>query len=457
MLVASVGSGLAQDLGLAPAVLGGGSRQAIDVRAAGAAGQPDAGDAGRPALAAGRGTHEAAGPTCASSWRPPPWPMPARSAARTTTATTRSWRWSRRTRCRGAARGGAGAAGLEGALPQHQPHPATRAAVRTKRCTRSSRRLDSGIGRRPRPCCEATRRQDMEGAERTFAALAQGPLDEAYNDLQYLVQDDVNVHRVVLAWRAWACSTSPARSTPTRCSASRCGSACEEEGNDPQVWRRRGLRSLLPKLLDQYGLLEPGPGDEAARRSRIDRLAMTIYGSKREQAAEAVAAALADGWSPEAIGEAISLAANQLVLCDPGRKKEDTPRSPRAASTAPRSASTPPTRPTPGGTSPASANHRNTVASLIVGAYHTAGPVGRAQRRSRIPSPSTSRRSRRSIPKPCSPRRSRPSRATTRPVQRPWSTATARSAARHGRCSTCCSATPSARTGPCTPRSTTAP
>ena len=51
---------------------------------------------------------------------------------------------------------------------------------------------------------EATRRQDMDGAERTFAALAHGPLDEAYNDLQYLVQDNVDVHRVVLAWRSWA-------------------------------------------------------------------------------------------------------------------------------------------------------------------------------------------------------------------------------------------------------------
>ena len=33
--------------------------------------------------------------------------------------------------------------------------------------------------------------------------MAAGPLDEAYNDLQYLVQDYANVHRVVLAWRAY--------------------------------------------------------------------------------------------------------------------------------------------------------------------------------------------------------------------------------------------------------------
>ena len=37
-----------------------------------------------------------------------------------------------------------------------------------------------------------------------------------------------------------------------------------------------------------------------------------------------MAEALADGIAPEAIGEAISLAANQLVLHDPGRRKADS-------------------------------------------------------------------------------------------------------------------------------------
>ncbi len=51
------------------------------------------------------------------------------------------------------------------------------------------------------------------------------------------------------------------------------------------------------------------------------------------------------------MGEAISLAANQLVLHDPGRKKEDPGKSRSAASTVPRSACMPLTPPTPGGTS----------------------------------------------------------------------------------------------------------
>ena len=50
-------------------------------------------------------------------------------------------------------------------------------------------------------------------------------------------------------------------------------------------------------------------------------MSQTIFGSTPEQAADAVAAALAEGIAPNAIGEALSLAANQLVLRDNGRPK----------------------------------------------------------------------------------------------------------------------------------------
>ena len=58
MLVASVGSALAQDLGLAPAALAAGSARTLDVRGDGAAGGLDAGDARRPALAGRRRADE---------------------------------------------------------------------------------------------------------------------------------------------------------------------------------------------------------------------------------------------------------------------------------------------------------------------------------------------------------------------------------------------------------------
>jgi hypothetical protein len=55
----------------------------------------------------------------------------------------------------------------------------------------------------------------------------------------------------------------------------------------------------------------------------LDRLSQVFFRSTGEQAAGAAAAALAEGIAPEAIGEALTLAANQLVLRDMGRTPRD--------------------------------------------------------------------------------------------------------------------------------------
>ena len=139
----------------------------------------------------------------------------------------------------------------------------------------------------------------MDGAERTFAALAGGSLDEAYNDLQYLVQDDTNVHRVVLAWRAWALLDLTGKEhahTLLRQSVRFC---VDEEGNLKKNHSADPLRALLPKLLDQYRLLDRPAGRPAAGR-RLGRAASArrSTASSREKAADAVAAALAEGIAP---------------------------------------------------------------------------------------------------------------------------------------------------------------
>jgi hypothetical protein len=218
----------------------------------------------------------------------------------------------------------------------------------------------------------AARGQDLKGAEGLFAALTHRSLDEAYNDLQLLVQDNFNVHRVVLAWRAWALLDLTGKEhahTMLRQSVRYC---VDEEAD---VKRRRigdELRSLLPNLLERKGLASGPLGDRRPDDAWVDRMSQTIYASGRGQAAQAVADALADGISPEVVGEAISLAANQLVLHDPGRVKEE-PRKPRGSV---HGASV-------GVHASDAANawrniarvsdRRNVVASMIVGAYHTAG------------------------------------------------------------------------------------
>jgi hypothetical protein len=131
---------------------------------------------------------------------------------------------------------------------------------------------------------------------------------------------------------------------------------------------------VLPRLLDQYRLSSKPLGNQPAEDAQVDELTQAIFTGTREEAADAVAAALAEGMDPEAVGEAISMAANLLVLHDPGRRQENsTPQKP------------------PGcvhgdsigvhASDSANAwrniarvsNPRNAAASLIVGAYHTAG------------------------------------------------------------------------------------
>jgi hypothetical protein len=223
----------------------------------------------------------------------------------------------------------------------------------------------------------ATRRQDVREAERTLAALVQGSLDEAYNDLQFVIQDYIDVHRVVLAWRAWVLLDFTGKDhaqTLLRQSVRFC--VDEERSLQKYGGDALALRALLPKLLERDALASRAPGERQPGDDWVDALARTIYAGKRDQAAEAVAEALRDGVAPEVVGEAISLAANQLVLCDPGRRKDDTPAKPKGSV---HGASV-------GVHASDAANawrniarvtdRRNTIASLIVGAYHTAGQAG---------------------------------------------------------------------------------
>jgi hypothetical protein len=222
---------------------------------------------------------------------------------------------------------------------------------------------------------EATRRRDQGGAEATFAALARGPIGEAFNHLQFAVEDEVDVHRVVLAWRSWVLRDLTGEQhahTLLRQSVLYCV--------DAEKWvfeqkRTPGIRAALPKLLDQYRLAGRKPGHRKADDKWIEQMSRTIYGDGRDRAADAVAAALAEGISPESVGEAISLAANRLVLCDRGRTRAEEGKpigSVHGASVGVHASDS------------ANAwrniarvsNARNTFASLICGAYHTAGQNG---------------------------------------------------------------------------------
>ena len=108
-------------------------------------------------------------------------------------------------------------------------------------------------------------------------------------------------------------------------------------------------------------------------------MSQVIYAGSRDQAADAAAAALAEGMAPEAVAEAISLAANLLVLRDPGRRPEQASAAKPAGSVHGDSVGVHASDAANAWRNIARvSNQRNTIASLIVGAYHTAGQAGRA-------------------------------------------------------------------------------
>jgi hypothetical protein len=168
----------------------------------------------------------------------------------------------------------------------------------------------------------SVRAKDAEAAERQLAALAAQSADDAFNALLMAVQDNTEVHRVVLPYRAWDLMDLIGKEqahTLLRQSIRYCVKA--ESWEHSAKWNEP--RTLLPKMLEEHKLLGRSPGDRKPDDGWVEQLSETIFKSTPEQAAGAVAAALAEGFDPTDIGEAMTLAANQLVLRDQGRTPRD--------------------------------------------------------------------------------------------------------------------------------------
>lgn len=220
---------------------------------------------------------------------------------------------------------------------------------------------------------QVTRTGDIDRADRTFASLANGPVGEAFNHLQYEIEDEVEVHRVVLAWRAMD-TLDLAGEQWGHCLLRQSVHYCAKLESNRKGSSSSAIRTVLPQLLDQYQLVGRSLGQKPGDDQWIGQLARTIYGGTREQAADAVAQSLVEGFSPEAIGEAISIAANMLVLHDPGRLPQYANAEKPAGSCHGDSVGVHASDAANAWRNIARvSNPRNTVASLILGAFHTAG------------------------------------------------------------------------------------
>lgn len=221
---------------------------------------------------------------------------------------------------------------------------------------------------------------DIERSDRVFASLAHLSAGEAFNQLQFEIDDEVDVHRVVLAWRAMD-TLEMAGHQWANCLLRQSIRYCAN--TEKQILDNKRttspIRYVLPALLDQYKLLGRELGTRSGDDHWISELAEAIFRGSREQSAHAVAQSLVEGFSPEAIGEAISIAANRLVLHDPGRPQKwasaEKPEGSCHGDSVGVHAS-----------DAANAwrnmvrvsNSRNIIAGLLVGAFHTGGQSERS-------------------------------------------------------------------------------
>lgn len=157
-------------------------------------------------------------------------------------------------------------------------------------------------------------------AAESFLAAQSSP-EAMLNALLPAVHEDQEVHRTVLPYRAWDLLPVVGRDhalTLLRQSLRYCLNA---EGWRRPEWEKPA--QTLAKLMSDHGLPRKEHGTTPMDDQQVEELARVIFSSGEEQAAAATAKALADGFDPAAVGEAVSLAANQLLLRDHGRRPHE--------------------------------------------------------------------------------------------------------------------------------------
>jgi hypothetical protein len=218
---------------------------------------------------------------------------------------------------------------------------------------------------------DAVHRGDHAAAERALAAAVNQSAETAWNDLLPTVHEAPEVHRIVLAHRAWdmlGMVGMEHAATMLRQSVRFC-----IKGEEPRLRHSAHLPEFFTRTLEQHKLLDPQLGMRAADDAWIENFVATLGAGTAEQAADAMAAALAEGMSLESVSEALALTANQLVLRDAGRPPEWAQPNKPVGSVHGDSIGV-------HASDSANAwrhvarvsNPRNAAASLVIGAYHVA-------------------------------------------------------------------------------------
>lgn len=174
---------------------------------------------------------------------------------------------------------------------------------------------------------EAARRVDHGAAERILATFAQKGAKEAFNALLLEVEDETEVHRVNLPYRAWDLLSIVGEEhalSMLRQSLRYCIKV-EPKSN-------KSTREGLAKAFDQHKLEGMTPGSRVGDEAWLAGMCETLLSCGGERAMDVAAAALQEGFAPESICQAAAIAANQIVLRDPGRpQKWSNPEKPEGS------------------------------------------------------------------------------------------------------------------------------
>ena len=130
----------------------------------------------------------------------------------------------------------------------------------------------------------ATRRKDVKAGEQALTALAKHSAEDALNQVLYAIEDEADVHRVVMAYRSWdmlGLLGKEQAHVMLRQSVRYC---IQQER--PKRWISHGdCRVVLPKMLEKHGLMDKTRGTKKLDDKALDRLSRDIFSTTPEQAA----------------------------------------------------------------------------------------------------------------------------------------------------------------------------
>ncbi|MFO0919638.1 MAG: hypothetical protein U0872_15170 [Planctomycetaceae bacterium] len=159
--------------------------------------------------------------------------------------------------------------------------------------------LSAGSNLAPIDLRDAARRQDKSRAEQILATFAEQDPDAAFNALLMEIEDETEVHRVNLAYKPWDLLNLIGREhalTMMRQSLRYCVKT--ERGDRPET------RNTLAGIFDRFHLERFQPGHRQLDDAWLESLSETFFTNSPAQAAEAAAAAMADGIAPDAVAQA---------------------------------------------------------------------------------------------------------------------------------------------------------